>query len=70
MSKRPKYNQFDKITYVSICQQYNTAAAKLDTNVDQAKFVALSLQLHMAKAHVPKRWGLPGFVSNCGTGGF
>ncbi len=70
MGKRPKYNQFDKMTYISMCQRYNAAAAKLDTEVDKAKFVKLSLQLHIAKASVPGRWGLSGFVSSCGVGGF
>ena len=59
-----RYNAQHKAEYLRICRRYNQAEQNLG---DGALFVALSLRLQIAKATVPKRWGLPGFIRSAGV---
>jgi len=74
-----RYKQSDKRAYRSLCRQYNRVWHELKRvptnsfNNDEFGvwramnlFTILSVRLHAAKARVPIRWGLPGFVRNCG----
>lgn len=62
-----RYSNFRKAEYVRLCQRYNASALRLNTEGGGLAFVRLSLQIQQAKADVPNRWGLPGFVRSCGT---
>lgn len=62
---RQRYNRQDKEYYLGVCQRYNTAAAQAEEN--PAEFVAVSVELHAAKANVPKSWRTAAFVKSCGT---
>ena len=60
-----RYTRDDKRAYLRLCQQYNAAARDLPAR--QMDFVTLSIQLHTAKATVPRDWRRPIFVRECGV---
>jgi len=69
-----RYKKSDKRAYLNLCRRYNKAWHDLKevstnpTGDEQAihVFTVLSICLHAAKARVPIRWGLLGFVRKCG----
>ena len=63
-----RYSNERKAEYLRLCRQYNFAKQDLVVfpNGDGALFIAMSLALQIAKATVPIRWGLPGFISSQG----
>ena len=62
--KMTLYSIAHKAEYVRLCRLYNKAEQNLG---DGVAFVALSLRLQIAKAYVPNRWGLPGFIRKQGV---
>lgn len=51
--------QYHRERFYRLCAEYRQAKAQLDTAEGKQAFVLLSLQIHAAKAHVPKRlWSL------------
>ena len=59
-----KYSPTDKRAYVALCQRYNRAAASY--TLKKGTFASLSLELHAAKATVPKSWRSLPFIRQCG----
>lgn len=48
--------QYAKHRFYRLCGEYKALKARgLKTNEDKAAFIALSVQIHAAKADVPKR---------------
>lgn len=46
--------QYARYRFIRLCEAYAVAKQHIDTPEGRAAFVALSVQIHMAKAHVPK----------------
>lgn len=65
MPARPKYSRQDKAAYIALCREYNRLSQDVEDN--GRGFLVVSLQLHAAKALVPKKWGTESFVRSCGT---
>ena len=64
-----RYNDKDKRDYLWICQRYNREVERIGGPTapqTSTQVVRLSLQIHAAKANVPKRWRTAPFVKSCG----
>lgn len=66
--RRPRYSQFDKRCYLTLCRHYNSACENIGTEDGKNEFINLSLHLHRLSGSVPKTWRTPSFVRNVGTG--
>lgn len=65
MQGRPRYSKQDKERYLQLCRDYYQAALVAVDNPQ--RFIQLSLQLHQAKATVPKSWRTEKFVKEHGA---
>jgi hypothetical protein len=48
--------QYHKARYLRLVEKYQESKDHLHTAAGRAAFILLSVQVHAAKAHVPKSW--------------
>lgn len=47
--------QYHRVRFFRLCAAYKEAKKNIHTEAGRAEFIILSVQIHAAKAHVPKR---------------